>query len=101
VTVAEESKLRVIVGAPRLRINSFHHQAIRAVAPSLTVTALAEDGLIEAVEMRDCTWGLGVQWHPERQEAAATASDPDRRLFRAFAAAVAERRAGVRPLRVD
>jgi putative glutamine amidotransferase len=93
VNVLPGSKLRAIVGREALHINSFHHQAIKQVAPSLAVTALAEDGLIEAVEMKDYPFGLGVQWHPERHEASAPRTDPDKLLFAAFAAAVAERRA--------
>jgi len=95
VTISEGSRLREITGAPEIHINSFHHQAIKRVAPSLTVTGLAEDGTVEAVEMRDCSWGVGVQWHPERHEATAPATDPDRRLFAAFAQAVHARRGGV------
>jgi putative glutamine amidotransferase len=88
VTVNEGSLLHGIVGERHLRINSFHHQAVREVAPTLAVSAVAEDGLVEAAEMRDYTWGLGVQWHPERHEATAPHHDPDRLLFRAFANAV-------------
>lgn len=85
VTVHDDSILRKIVGTGELLINSFHHQAIRAVAPGLRVTAVAEDGLVEAVEATQHPWVVGVQWHPERHEAHAPDSDPDRRLFAAFA----------------
>jgi len=85
------SRLCAIMGTTRIRTNSFHHQAIKQVAPSLSVTARAEDGLVEAVEMQNYPWGLGVQWHPERHDANAPATDPDKRLFAAFAEAVARR----------
>ena len=49
ITVDPGSKLCAIVGTA-LRANSFHHQAIKQVAPSLTVTARAEVGLVEAVD---------------------------------------------------
>lgn len=71
-----------------LQINSFHHQAIRDLAPELVISALAEDGMIEAVEHRDYPWMLGVQWHPERHEASAPISDPNRRIFQGFRDAV-------------
>lgn len=45
-------------------VNSFHHQAIDTVADRLRVTARAEDGVIESVEMPGKAI-LGVQWHPE------------------------------------
>lgn len=90
VTVEPESHLGRAVGRTRLEINSYHHQAIRDVAPNLVVTARADDGLIEAVESREHRWVTGVQWHPERHEASAEDSDPDVRLFKAFSAAVHE-----------
>jgi putative glutamine amidotransferase len=46
-------------------VNSRHHQAIKALAPGLTVTATAPDGIIEAVERPGAAFCLGVQWHPE------------------------------------
>ena len=45
-----------------LRVNSHHHQAVKAVAPSLKVAARSEDGLVEALEGDGV---LAVQWHPE------------------------------------
>jgi gamma-glutamyl-gamma-aminobutyrate hydrolase PuuD len=90
VTIKHGSVLHRVVGEERIHINSFHHQAIRDVAPNLTVSGAAEDGLIEAIEIRDYPWSLGVQWHPERHEATAPNHDPDRLLFRAFAEAVRE-----------
>ncbi len=98
-TVASDSRLHAIVGSDELFINSYHHQAIRDVAPSLRVVARAEDGMVEAVEGRDHPWLIGVQWHPERYEASAADNDPDRLLFQAFADVVAgvaapQRRAG-------
>ncbi len=85
------SRLHGIVGRGEVPINSFHHQAIREPAPGLAVTARAEDGVVEAVEDPARTWVLGVQWHPERQEAGAGPDDPDRLLFAAFGDAVRAR----------
>lgn len=76
----------------RIAINSFHHQAIRDLAPPLRVSAVAQDGLIEAVEHVDHPWMVGVQWHPERHEATAPASDPNLRIFEAFHYVVMEYR---------
>ncbi len=88
VVLEPDSRLAGIVGKTRLRTNSFHHQSVHAPAPSLIVTGVAGDGVIEAVEMRDYPWGVAVQWHPERQDANPSVSDADRRLFAAFGAAV-------------
>jgi putative glutamine amidotransferase len=83
------TRLDALVGARELCINSFHHQAIRTVAPGLKVSAWAEDGLIEAIEAPARRWVVGVQWHPERQEASAEKTDTDVLLFDAFGKAVA------------
>ena len=46
----------------RTFVNSYHHQALDVLAPTLTATAHAPDGLIEGVEGDGV---IGVQWHPE------------------------------------
>ena len=84
--VAEDSQLAQVIGATDLFINSFHHQGIDRLAPSLRPVAWSEDGLVEAVESTEHPWVVGVQWHPERGE-AETPGDrrhPDQRLFWAF-----------------
>lgn len=48
-----------------IRVNSFHHQAIRNPAPGFIVCARASDGVIEAVESTQHRFALGVQCHPE------------------------------------
>lgn len=45
-------------------VNSYHHQAVKELAPDLKATALSPDGLIEGVESTELKL-LGVQWHPE------------------------------------
>lgn len=46
-------------------MNSFHHQAVGLVAPGFSVTAVADDGVVEAIEKSDSRFAVGVQWHPE------------------------------------
>jgi putative glutamine amidotransferase len=65
VTVASGSALETAIGEDALPVNSFHHQGVRDLAPSLEATAFSADGLIEAVQHRDNPAVLGVQWHPE------------------------------------
>ena len=48
-----------------LSVNSYHHQAIKEKARSLKIMAVADDGIIEAVEMTDKKFVWGIQWHPE------------------------------------
>ncbi|MEX0890544.1 MAG: gamma-glutamyl-gamma-aminobutyrate hydrolase family protein [Gemmatimonadota bacterium] len=90
VHVEPASRLCKLVDCEDLTINSFHHQAIKDLAPGLRVVARAEDGIIEGVESTEHDWVVGVQWHPERHEARAEdVLDPDRNLFNGFRRAVA------------
>ena len=91
-TVKPGSGLEGIFGTRELFINSFHHQGVDQLAPSLEATVWAEDGLVEGVEGKEHPWMFGVQWHPERGEAESPADerDPDRRLFWAFVQAARE-----------
>jgi putative glutamine amidotransferase len=91
-TVQAGSGLEAIFGTRELFINSFHHQGVRDLAPSLAATVWAEDGLVEGYEGKDHPWLYGVQWHPERGDAESPADerDPDRRLFWAFVHAARE-----------
>lgn len=44
-------------------VNSFHHQALSKVPDGFTLSAISNDGIIEAIEKENV---LAVQWHPER-----------------------------------
>lgn len=65
VTVRPGSLLHDILSSDMIRVNSLHHQGIRALAPDLRASATAPDSLIEAVEIEGHPFALGVQWHPE------------------------------------
>ncbi|MFV6030005.1 gamma-glutamyl-gamma-aminobutyrate hydrolase family protein [Streptomyces sp. NPDC056264] len=49
-------------------VPTYHHQAVDRLGAGLAVSALAEDGTVEAVELAAPAWALGVQWHPEMGE---------------------------------
>jgi gamma-glutamyl-gamma-aminobutyrate hydrolase PuuD len=55
-----------------------HHQAVDKPGRGLRIAARADDGVIEAVEMEDRKFVIGVQWHPERD------FEGNRSLFEAF-----------------
>jgi gamma-glutamyl-gamma-aminobutyrate hydrolase PuuD len=57
-----------------------HHQSVDRLADGLAVTGRAPDGTIEAVELADHPFVVGVQWHPEMD---------DPRIFAALVAAAA------------
>lgn len=53
------------LGAGRMGVNSYHHQGVRSVGSGLRVSAVATDGLVEALEREGRKFIVGVQWHPE------------------------------------
>ena len=85
------SRLAQIFGAPRIDVNSFHHQAVDPVTPGRhwLIAASAEDGTVEALEAAGERFLLGVQWHPECLEGA------HRRLL--FGALISAAQAGPPP----
>lgn len=64
VTVENSSLLRGLLKQSTLRVNSFHHQAVKDLGAGLKAVAVASDGVIEGIE-RENGFVLGVQWHPE------------------------------------
>lgn len=66
VTVGKNSLLHKIIEAGCFETNSAHHQAIHELGKGLAATAHTSDGIIEAVELGEYPFLLGVQWHPER-----------------------------------
>ena len=65
VHVREDSRLRSILGVDTIQVNSFHHQAIKALGGHLAVGAVSTDRIIESIEGEEGRFLLGVQWHPE------------------------------------
>ena len=65
VKIAAGTILARIFGATECRVNSFHHQAVRQLAPGFIISALAVDGIIEGIESINHLFVLGLQWHPE------------------------------------
>ncbi|MEV0118024.1 gamma-glutamyl-gamma-aminobutyrate hydrolase family protein [Streptomyces sp. NPDC050844] len=49
-------------------VPTYHHQAVARLGRDLVVSAHADDGTVEAVELPGSAWALGVQWHPEMGE---------------------------------
>jgi putative glutamine amidotransferase len=83
------TRLEQIYGPGEIRVNSYHHQGVRKLAPIFRVAALAPDGLIEGFEGKDPSWWVtGVQWHPENEGNISL----DMQLIEAFVEAAAATR---------
>ncbi|HET7839586.1 MAG TPA: gamma-glutamyl-gamma-aminobutyrate hydrolase family protein [Rectinemataceae bacterium] len=60
------TRLFEIFGKESVGTNSFHHQAVKELAPGLRATATSADGVIEAMEAEEgSSFVLSVQFHPE------------------------------------
>ncbi len=66
IAVAQPSLLHAALGAAEVSVNSFHHQALGRLGEGLRATALAPDGVIEAIEL-DGHPVLGVQWELQEE----------------------------------
>ena len=85
VTVLKESPLYACLQKEQLGVNSYHHQAIKDLAPDLKEMAVSPDGLIEAVYLPGHRFLWAVQWHPEF---FGTKDADSRNIFHAFADAM-------------
>ncbi len=86
VKIAEGSCLAQILKVPVIQVNSVHRQAIDQLAPSAQIEAIAPDGTIEAISVKNAkAFTVGLQWHPEFW---ATTDNPSRLIFEAFGDAV-------------
>lgn len=82
VNVAAESLLRDLTGRARFEVNSLHRQGVLETGSEVVVAARADDGLVEAIEVRSSPFALGVQWHPE-----FLLTDADHKLIAGFVSA--------------
>lgn len=87
-----DSLLASIYETESLRVNSFHHQAVKVAGPVFRVSAKAKDAVVEGIESREHRFVVGVQWHPESMVERYPAQ---RLLFAAFVQAAR----GYRPSR--
>lgn len=65
VDIVRDTPLDLLLKKDRITVNSFHHQTVKKLAPSLNVMANAADGIVEAVWSPKNKFLWAVQWHPE------------------------------------
>ena len=87
VTILADTPLAALLGKMRLGVNSYHHQAVKTLAPVLRPMALADDGLVEAAYLPGKRFCMAVQWHPEFSYKTDASS---RALLAAFVRAAAK-----------
>lgn len=67
--LVEGTLLHNLADKQEIFTNTFHHQAVKDVAPGFVASAIAEDGTVEAIEPENALTSerfiLAVQWHPE------------------------------------
>lgn len=79
VTIKEGTLLHSIVQCQEFMVNTSHRQSVKAVGAGVVISALAPDGIIEAIEYPAHPFCLGVQWHPEFE-----CTEFDKKIFDAF-----------------
>lgn len=78
VTLDKTSKLYEIVGKEKFMVTSRHYYHIEP-NDSYEIVAVSDDNYIEAIEMKDKKFNIGVQWHPELMD-----DDTSKKLFEKF-----------------
>ncbi len=87
VELEEGTFLKNILGE-KYKVNSFHHQILKDVAPGFKVVAKSSDGVIESIEkITEDNFVIGVQWHPEMLSAT---NEKSQAIFNAFVKKVIE-----------
>lgn len=85
ISIVTGSPLQKWYGRKTLRVNSYHHQGIRDLAPRFQPMAYSKDGLIEAYCDPEENFVVGLQFHPERMQEEPAGNW---RIWKAFGAAV-------------
>ena len=57
-----------VVGSETTEVKSAHHQGVEEVGEGVVITGHADDGVVEAIELPDRSFAVGVLWHPEEDE---------------------------------
>ena len=64
VDLDHDSRIAAVMGAHRVSVSSYHHQAIDRLGLGLRVVGRSDDGCVEALEHARAPV-VAVQWHPE------------------------------------
>ena len=81
VNIKRSTPLYDCLGTDRISVNSYHHQAVKDVAPGLEIMAESDDGIVEALYKPSYGFLWAVQWHPEF---SYKTDENSKKIFRAF-----------------
>ena len=65
ISIEPNSRFARVTGVTNALVNSYHHQAVKDLAPGFRIIAKSPDGVVEAIEC-DTYPAIGVQFHPEK-----------------------------------
>jgi putative glutamine amidotransferase len=68
VELAPGSLAERVVGGEHTEVKSAHHQGVDELGEGVVVSGHADDGIVEAIELPDKGFAVGVLWHPEEDE---------------------------------
>jgi putative glutamine amidotransferase len=57
-----------VVGAELTEVKSAHHQGLEVLGEGVVASGYADDGVVEAIELPEKSFAVGVLWHPEEDE---------------------------------
>jgi putative glutamine amidotransferase len=80
ILINKRSFLRKLLGKNKAQVNTKHHQSIDRLGKGVLASALSPDGVVEAIELPQYPFVLGVQWHPEER----LDTPESKKIFRAF-----------------
>ena len=63
--IVNDTKLRDIIGKDSILVNSVHNSYVNFEMKELVISAFSSDNIIEAVEMPEHKFVIGLEWHPE------------------------------------
>jgi len=81
ITLVQRSHLRTLIDTSEMPVNTFHREAIRQLSPSVRASAYSDDGIVEAIEVIDHRFAIGLQWH---QEKFSQINHPGQAVFKGF-----------------
>ena len=57
-----------VVGDEHTEVKSAHHQGLEELGEGVVMTGWADDGVVEAIDLPEKSFAVGVLWHPEEDE---------------------------------